>query len=71
MRLQFSPLSSSSPAKATYSTAVQDRLAGVTYEGAKTSAREPSPDPISLLSPEPSSDIEGEIENRSECSLLD
>src|ERR1700759_4779978 len=62
-RLQFSPLPSSSPAKDKYSEAVQDRLASVTFQGSKNLAQESDdlpPDPISLLSPEPSSQANNE-----------
>ncbi|KAJ9602816.1 hypothetical protein H2200_012596 [Cladophialophora chaetospira] len=71
MRLQFSSLPSSSPGKGNYSTAVQDRLAGVTYEGARSSPRaedEPSPDPIALLSPEPSSQVQAGSEKTAEMA---
>ncbi|OCT45275.1 hypothetical protein CLCR_06474 [Cladophialophora carrionii] len=66
VKLQFSPLpSSSSPAKDRYSAAVQDRLAGISYEGAKDptrAARGLSPESASLPSPEPSSQIPGETQ---------
>ena len=72
-RLQFSLLpSSSSPAKDQYSQSVQDRLAGVTYKGSKSlinSTDDLSPDPISLLSPEPSSPGPTQIGGMSELRL--
>jgi hypothetical protein len=69
-RLHFSPLPTSSPAKEGYSAAVQDRLAGVSYTGAKASSAEWSDDDEdeqdvksnALPSPKTSSQIEDEDE---------
>ena len=56
-RLSFSPLPSSSPAKDKYSSAVQDRLANVRYDGASSSPpRQDSNDGADMLpTPGPSS----------------
>ncbi|KAK5049126.1 hypothetical protein LTR84_005549 [Exophiala bonariae] len=67
--LQFSPLSSSSPAKQSYSPSVQGRLAAVRYGGAKVNARATAErhaqiqdqdlpgEEFSLPTPEPSSQV--------------
>ena len=60
-RLAFSPLPSSSPAKGTYSSAVQDRLANVRYTRSRTGVPSSPPQPEteqeSLPTPEPSSQL--------------
>ncbi|EXJ78789.1 hypothetical protein A1O1_09191 [Capronia coronata CBS 617.96] len=63
--LQFSPLPSSSPAKAAYSPAVQGRLATVRYGGSRQSSPIPrkdgedhSAEAATLPTPEPSSQVE-------------
>ncbi|KAK5078285.1 hypothetical protein LTR64_003306 [Lithohypha guttulata] len=58
-RLSFHPLPDLSPAKETYSAAVQGRLASVRYQGSRQSsrsaARNLTTEPEPLLTPEPSS----------------
>ncbi|KIW20952.1 hypothetical protein PV08_01531 [Exophiala spinifera] len=60
--LQFSPLPSSSPAKANYSHAIQDRLASVRYRGSRGlsigSSGNADEDVATLPTPEPSSQHE-------------
>jgi hypothetical protein len=60
-RLAFSPLPSSSPAKHTYSSSVQDRLANVRYTGSRNRVPSSPPQPDvkqeSLPTPEPSSQL--------------
>lgn len=61
-RLAFSPLSSSSPAKDNYSSAVQNRLANVRHTGSRnrvpSSPPQPDTEQESLPTPEPSSQLE-------------